>query len=110
MDPLLELEDLKGYHINDTHTIISSLAFADDFLLLADSRKKVQDLLYHTKQYLHTLGVKIAARKCATFEVVTAKDSWCVVNPNLHLGKDEYIPRYQQMAPFTTWEATFPPG
>jgi hypothetical protein len=49
MDPLLEqLEDLKGYHINETHTI-SSLAFAADLLFLADSREKAQHLLNHTK-------------------------------------------------------------
>jgi hypothetical protein len=81
MDPLIEqLENLKGYHINATHTI-SSIEFADDLLLLDDSREKAQHLLNLTKQYLQNLGVKIAASKCTTFEIVTTKDSWYVVKP-----------------------------
>ena len=85
MDPLLgQLEELKGYHIEDDYTI-SSLAFADDLLLLADSHEKAQLLLNRTEKYLHKLGKSIAANKCATFEIKTTKDTWFVTNPNLQL-------------------------
>jgi hypothetical protein len=45
MNPLLEqLEDLRGYTIGNTHSI-SSLAFANDIILLADDQDTAQNLL-----------------------------------------------------------------
>ena len=89
MDPLLEqLEALQGYLTDKSHTI-SSLAFADDLRLLADTREKAQELLGRTEQYLQKLGMKIAAAKCASLEITTTKDSWYLTDPNLHLGNCE---------------------
>ena len=43
MDHLLELlEELQGYHIDDSHNILK-LAFADDLILLADNREKAHN-------------------------------------------------------------------
>jgi hypothetical protein len=79
MDPLLEqLEDLRGYTINNSHSI-SSLAFADDIILLADDRDTAQNLLTHTETYLQNLGMEIAPNKCVPFQIATTKDSWHVI-------------------------------
>ena len=70
MNPLLEqLEALKGYTIDTTHTI-SSLAFADDVILVADHLEKAQELLTHTELHFKSLGMALAAQKCA-FQIST---------------------------------------
>ena len=81
---------LKGFHIDEKNTI-SSLAFADD-LLLADTHEKAQTLLTHTENYLESLGMRIAANKCASFEIRKTKDSWYVEETCLRLGNNECIP------------------
>jgi hypothetical protein len=90
MDPRLEeLETLKGYHINDnqTHT---PLAFTDD-LILAATREYAQKLLLHKERHLHSLGLKVAAAKCASFEMTTTIDSWYISDTDLHLGDGAQI-------------------
>ena len=68
IDTLLEqLESLPGHSIDENHTI-SSLAFADDLILMAATREDAQKLLLHTKGYLRALGMKIAVTKCASCE------------------------------------------
>jgi hypothetical protein len=75
MDPLLEqLEKMKGYVIDESRSL-SALAFADDVILLASTKEKVQSLLNHTQSYLNSLGMRIAAEKCASFAVRTTKGS-----------------------------------
>jgi hypothetical protein len=92
LDPLLgQLEELKGYSINDACNI-SSLAFADDLLLISDTREGAEQLLLHTERYLYSLGMHVAATKCTSFEIKTTKDSWYVVDPDLHLSDDTHIP------------------
>ena len=69
MGPLLDqLEQMKGYVINESHSI-SALAFAGDLILLSDTKDKAQRLLNHTESYLNALGMSIAAEKCASFEI-----------------------------------------
>jgi hypothetical protein len=76
INPLLEqLENLGGFTINDSQSI-SSLAFADDLILVADDHDAAQKLLTHTELYLQSLGMSIAAHKCTSVRVVTTKDSW----------------------------------
>ena len=83
VNPLLEqLEKLKGYKINDSHSI-SSLAFADDIILVADDPKKARQLLTHSEHYFRCLGMSIEAHKCASFRLVTTKHSWYVADTNL---------------------------
>ena len=92
MDPLLvQLEQMKGYVINESHSI-SALAFADDFILLRDTKDKAQRLLNHTESYLNALGMRIAAEKCASFEIRPTKDSWYITNPDLSLTNGGKIP------------------
>jgi hypothetical protein len=92
MDPLLDqLEQMKGYVIDESHSI-SALAFADDLILLSDTKDKAQKLLNHTESYLNALGMRIAAEKCASFEIKTTKDSWFIRNPDLSLKNGEEIP------------------
>jgi hypothetical protein len=92
MDPLLDqLEDLRGYAIDSTHSI-SSVAFADDMLLLADDQDSAQNLLTHTEVYLQNLGMTIAPSKCVSFQIVAAKDSWYVKDTELYLLHGDRIP------------------
>jgi predicted transcriptional regulator len=92
MDPLLEqLEEMKGYKIDDRRSI-SALAFADDLILIATTKEKAQDLLHHTETYLNKLGMCIAAEKCASFQINRTKDAWYIANPDLQLVRGDKIP------------------
>ena len=92
VDPLLDqLEEMKGYEINASQSI-SALAFADDLILISDRKGKAQNLLNHTESYLNALGMRIAAEKCASFEIRTTKDSWFIRNPDLELKNGDKIP------------------
>jgi hypothetical protein len=92
MNPLLEqLEQMKGYVINESHSL-SALAFTDDLILLAATKTKPQKLLEHTEAYLRGLGMQIAADKCASFEIRLTKDSWYLTDPYLFLQSGEKIP------------------
>jgi len=92
MDPLLDqLEQMKGFVINESHSL-SALAFADDLILLSDTKDKAQRLLNHTESYLNALGMRIAAEKCASFEIRPTKDSWYIINPDLSLTNGDKIP------------------
>ena len=71
---------------------ISSLAFADDLILLADNHATAQTLLTHKELYLKKLGMSIAAHKCTSFRVVSTKDSWYISDTNLLLVGSERIP------------------
>jgi hypothetical protein len=75
MNPLLEkLEQLRGYSIEGAHAI-TTLAFADDLILVADDHHTAQDLLAFTERYFEQLGMTIAAQKCASFQIKTTRDS-----------------------------------
>jgi hypothetical protein len=92
MDPLLEqLEQMKGYAIDEAHSL-SALAFADDLILLATAKDKALSLLRKTESYLTSLGMRIAAEKCASFAIVPTKDSWYIANPDLCLANGDKIP------------------
>ena len=92
MDPLIEqLETLQGYHIDASNTI-STLAFADDILLLADNRDKAHKLLHHTETYLKQLGMQIAPTKCTSFEIKTSRGTWYIADPDIRLGTNIRIP------------------
>jgi hypothetical protein len=92
LNPLLEqLEELKGYTINESQTI-STLVFADDIILLADKQQKAEQLLHHTENYLRNLGMAIAPSKCTALRITTTKDSWYLTNPHLGLIGGQNIP------------------
>jgi len=56
MDPLLEqLQHMKGYVIDDSHSL-SALAFADDLILLATTKDTAQRLFRHTVSFLNDFG------------------------------------------------------
>ena len=77
--------------INESHSI-SAVAFADDLILLRDTKDKAQRLLKHTESYLNALGMSIAAEKWASFEIRPTKDSWYITNPDLSLTNGDKIP------------------
>ena len=92
LEPLLDsLERDPGYEI-DNETQISSLAFADDLLLVAQTVPLAKEQLSNTEAYLRCLGMKIAASKCRTFRVIRTKDSWYLADPGLSLDSGEVIP------------------
>jgi hypothetical protein len=64
LEPLIiKLESQKGLGINDECNV-SSLAFADDMILVAQDVPKARRLLEITKGYLQNLGMRIAAPTC----------------------------------------------
>lgn len=92
LEPLLQaLEDKPGYKINQEINL-SSLAFADDMLLLANTAEQASELLDTTETYLKGLGMSLSVGKCTTFQIKNTKDSWCLVNPDLKLKSGESIP------------------
>jgi hypothetical protein len=92
MDPLLEqLKVMNGFAIEESHNV-SALAFADDLIITATKNEDAQALLLHTERYLQDLGITIAAKKSATFEVRTTNDSWYLADPDLHLISGDRIP------------------
>jgi len=92
MDSLLhQLENMKDYEI-DAEYSISALAFADDLILMASTKESTEDLRHCTETYLHNLGMRIAAEKCASFEIKRNKDSWYIANPDLRPQSGETIP------------------
>jgi hypothetical protein len=92
MDPLLEeIEEAKGYLIDESHSL-SALAFADDLILLANAKCTAQNFLNHTEAYLNSLGIRIAAEKCASFEIPPSKKAWCITDPDLCPSNGDQIP------------------
>lgn len=92
IEPLLQtLENKSGYKINPDINI-STLAFADDMLLLANTAEQASELLDTTETYLKGLGMSLSVGKCTTFQIKKTKDSWCLVNPDLKLKSGENIP------------------
>jgi len=91
VDILEQLEEMKGYVIDESHSL-SALAFADDMILVADAKDKAQNLLHKTESYLNSLGMRIAAEKCASFEIRPTKDSWYIADPDLRLSNGDKIP------------------
>ena len=82
---------MKGYVIDESDSL-SALAFADDLILMVTSKTKAQTLLHHTEAYLNSLGMRIAAEKCAPFEIRPMKDTWYMKIPDLRLLNGDEIP------------------
>jgi hypothetical protein len=92
MDPLLmQLEEMKGNEICE-NKYISTLAFADDLILLANTNEKSQSLLSYTEDYLSSLGMRIAAIKSTSFQIKPTKESWYIIETHLQLNSGETIP------------------
>jgi hypothetical protein len=104
---LLQLEDMKGYCINNTK--VSALAFADDLILVSSERGEAKMLLQKTEKYLEGLGMGISAPKCATFSIKATKDSWHIEDPDLSTEKGEKIPMLSAGATTHYLGGTFSP-
>jgi hypothetical protein len=92
LEPLIiKLESQKGLGINNECNV-SSLAFADDMILLAQDVPKARRLLEITEGYLQNLGMRIAAPTCATFKISTTKDTWYLTDPLLTTMSGDRIP------------------
>jgi len=99
MDPLLvQLEQTKGFKIDESQSI-SALAFADDLILLATTKKTAINLLHFTETYLTNLGMSIAAAKCTSFEIKTTDDSRYIANPGTCLKNSDKIPNWAADSP-----------
>jgi hypothetical protein len=91
MDPVLEqLKQMKVY-VSDEPQGLSALAFADDLILLATAKDQAQSLLHNTESYLNSLGVRIAAEKCASFEIRPIKGMRYITNPDRCLANGNKI-------------------
>jgi hypothetical protein len=88
---LLALEDQTGYTISED-LAVSSLAFADDLVLLVDTPDQAKAQLLAAEAYLGGLGMSISASKCAAFHIKPTKDSWIVADPGLALRSGEEVP------------------
>jgi hypothetical protein len=91
MDPLLELEQMKGNVIDESHSF-SALAFADHLILLATTKDTEQRLLNHTESYVNNFGMRIAGEKCLSFEVRLTRVSWYISNLDVCLENGDKRP------------------
>jgi hypothetical protein len=80
MNPLLETLEQFGANSNEGAHTITSLAFADNLILVVDDHTKAQELLTLTEQYFKKMGMTTAASKCASFQIKTTRDSWHMVD------------------------------
>jgi hypothetical protein len=88
---LLKLEEEPGDCITPTCEI-SSLAFADDLLLLANDTDQIVKLTNITESYLADLGMKLAPEKCIVFQIVKTRDTWYMTDPQIKLNNGGIIP------------------
>jgi Reverse transcriptase (RNA-dependent DNA polymerase) len=87
IEPLLaKLESMAGYELDECS--ISCIAFADDLVLFARTRTKAQILLNVTADYLAGLGMAMAPEKSFAFEVISTRDTWYIVDPELVSGSE----------------------
>jgi len=87
---LIKLEDMKGYQVGGQ--TVSSLAFADDQILLTRKEEQASTMVNVVEQYLEDLGMKLSAPKCAAVTIRGTKGSWFLTDPELHLSNGESIP------------------
>lgn len=73
---------MQGFTL-DEGLNISCLAFADDLILLADTKDKAEIYLHSLERFLNDRGMAIEPSKCATFEIKTTGKSWHIDNPNI---------------------------
>jgi hypothetical protein len=98
IEPLiLQLERQQGFSINNGCKV-SSLAFADDIILLAPDVPEARILLEKTERYLQDLNIKISAPKCAAFKTCVTKDSWYLTDPLLTTASGDKIPNIEANA------------
>jgi hypothetical protein len=98
IEPLiLQLERQQGFNINNDCKV-SSLAFADDIMLLAPDIPEARTLLEKTERYLQDLKMKISAPKCAAFKICVTKDSWYLIDPLLTTASGDKIPNIEANA------------
>ena len=71
---LLVLEGLPVHNMNEG-CAVSSLAFADDQVLLAETSEQAKDQQLVAETYLGGLGITISDTKCAAFQIRPIKDS-----------------------------------
>jgi hypothetical protein len=79
-------------YVSDEPQGLSALAIADDLILLATAKDQAQSLLHNTESYLNSLGVRIAAEKCAYFEIRPLKGVRYIANPDRCLANGNKIP------------------
>jgi ribosomal protein S15P/S13E len=98
IEPLiLQLERQQGFSINNDCKV-SSLAFADDIILLALDVPEAKNLLEKTERYLQDLNMNISAPKCAAFRICTTKDTWYQTDPLLTTASGDKIPNTEANA------------
>jgi hypothetical protein len=105
---LLQLEEAKGYQVNDD-VQVSSLAFADDLMLVAKETSQAEGLLRKTENYLDGLGMKISENKCTAVGIRATKDSWYLQDTNNLQYTNSY--KWQRRTPtYDIWVVRFHSG
>lgn len=79
---LLKLEQKSGFKINNNNCL-ACLAFADDLILLANNIEEANTQLEILINFLNEINMNISIDKCATFQIITSKDSWYIADPQL---------------------------
>jgi hypothetical protein len=82
---------MQGYQLK-SEVKVSSLAFADDIILMASTDSDAEKLLRRTEEYMGDLGMNISAHKLATFGIKSTRDSWRIYDPRLSSITNEKIP------------------
>jgi len=67
---------------------VSILAFADDIVLISKNTTTAHEQLTMFSSYLTKLGMKLATRKCSTFQIKTSNKIWYLADPRLQMGPE----------------------
>ncbi|KAH0944403.1 hypothetical protein HN011_011380, partial [Eciton burchellii] len=65
---------------------MSILVFADDIVLINKNTTTAQQQMTMLNSYLTQLGMKLATRKCSTFQIKTSDKTWYLADPRLKVG------------------------
>jgi hypothetical protein len=64
------------------------LAFADDIVLISRNITTAHEQLTMFSSYLTQLGMKLATRKCSTFQFKISNKPWYLADPRLQVGHE----------------------
>lgn len=87
LDLLIELEE-QGLGFSIGRNRLSSLAYADDILALADSSEDLQQQVHHITTYLHSVGLQLSVSKFMTMHLKRKGKSWIMPEAEILSGDD----------------------
>jgi len=86
LDPIIEAINSGTTGIDMARKNMSMLAFADDIVLISRNTTTAHDQLTMFSSYMTQLGMKLATRKCSTFQIKTSNKTWYLADPKLQVG------------------------